>query len=213
MLPTASAISVAPAHEAAAPPADTPTAAAEEEEEEQTPAPRPDQDKVHIRYNHKNGLFKLQDGRLDFSLVDMQYCLSYVLKGDWSCHLKHDELGEIFLDGGKLRMGKDEEGEAIAYGTFSGLRLQDDDGRGGKKPAQYTLQIRQDPSIASAPRQAYKGSGGGGSTNMWREGSRQEGCSCLYGNPCAVPDFCKDWHNRFDVAKRNSGKGFPSVKL
>ena len=112
---------------------------------------------MHIRYNHKNGLFKLQDGRLDFSLVDMQYCLSYVLKGDWSCHLKHDELGEIFLDGGKLRMGKDEEGENIAYGTFSGLRLQDDDGKGGKKPAQYTLQIRQDPSIASAPRQAYKG--------------------------------------------------------
>ena len=33
-------------------------------------------------------------------------------------------------------------------------------------------------------------------------------CSCLFGNPCAVPENCKDWHNRFDVAKKNGWKGF-----
>ena len=37
---------------------------------------------------------------------------------------------------------------------------------------------------------------------------RGEGCSCIWGNPCAIPDPCKDWHNRFEVAKKNGWKGF-----
>lgn len=135
-----------------------------------------------------------------------------VLKGNWSCHLTHAELGEIFLDGGRLRMGTDEHGDAIAHGTFSGLRVHDPDGKGGQTEARYVLQVQQDAALAKAPRQTYKGSGTSSST-MWREGSRKEGCSCLYGNPCATADACQDWHNRFEVAKKNAGKGFPSVAL
>ena len=173
--------------------------------------------KVYVRYNHKNALFKVAEAgrQLDFSLVDAKYCLSYVLKGEWSCRLKHAELGKIELDGGRLRMGKDDEGDPIAQGTFSGLRLHDDDGKGGQMPAQYVLEVVQDPTLANAPREAYKGSSSNSSSMAWREGSRKEGCSCLYGNPCAVPDNCNDWRNRFEVAKRNGGKpkGFPSVAL
>ena len=29
-----------------------------------------------------------------------------------------------------------------------------------------------------------------------------ESCSCIEGNPCAVPDNCKDWDNRLVVAQR-----------
>jgi hypothetical protein len=36
----------------------------------------PETPKVYVRYNHKNSLFKVVDGRLDFSIVDAQYCLS-----------------------------------------------------------------------------------------------------------------------------------------
>ena len=171
--------------------------------------------KVHVRYNHKNSLFCVVDGRLDFAAVDATYCLSYVLKGDWSCTLRHTDLGEISLDGGKLRMGTDDQGDPIAHGTFSGLRLHDDDGKGGKRAAQYVLQVHQDPSVARVPRQGYKGSSDAASTTaMWREGSRKEGCSCLFGNPCVSPETCQDWHNRFEVARRNGGKGgFPSVAL
>ena len=188
---------------------------------QQVPPPRPDP-KVRVRYNHKNELFPVADGqqgagyRLDFSLVDARYCLSYVLKGEWTCRLKHAVDGEISLDGGRLRMGTDEEGDPIAYGTFSGLRLHDEDGGSSSgsdsKEAQYMLEVVHDPSLANVPREAYKGSGSSSST-MWREGSRSEGCSCLYGNPCTVADFCKDWRHRFEVAKRNGKKGFPSVAL
>lgn len=32
---------------------------------------------------------------------------------------------------------------------------------------------------------------------------RQEGCSCLYGNPCQDPYVCLDWDNRWKVAMEN----------
>ena len=32
-------------------------------------------------------------------------------------------------------------------------------------------------------------------------GKRKEGCSCLYGNPCAESEFCENWQGRFEVAK------------
>jgi len=36
---------------------------------------------------------------------------------------------------------------------------------------------------------------------------REEGCSCLFGNPCMESYTCADWQNRFDVAKKNGWKG------
>ena len=35
-----------------------------------------------------------------------------------------------------------------------------------------------------------------------------ESCSCLYGNPCVDEYSCRDWTNRFAVAKANGWKGF-----
>lgn len=36
----------------------------------------------------------------------------------------------------------------------------------------------------------------------------QEGCSCLFGNPCMDQYICRDWDNRYAVAKKNGWKGF-----
>ena len=36
---------------------------------------------------------------------------------------------------------------------------------------------------------------------------RMEGCSCIEGNPCMDPYGCKDWTNRYDVAKANGWRG------
>ena len=36
---------------------------------------------------------------------------------------------------------------------------------------------------------------------------RLEGCSCIEGNPCMDPYGCKDWNNRYDVAKANGWRG------
>lgn len=39
-------------------------------------------------------------------------------------------------------------------------------------------------------------------------GEDSSGCSCMWGNPCAAPHACKDWANRFEVAKKHGWKGF-----
>jgi hypothetical protein len=39
------------------------------------------------------------------------------------------------------------------------------------------------------------------------EKPREEGCSCLFGNPCADKYVCADWNNRFEVATKNGWKG------
>ena len=39
-------------------------------------------------------------------------------------------------------------------------------------------------------------------------GEDSSGCSCIWGNPCVAPHACKDWKNRFDVAKQHGWKGF-----
>lgn len=38
--------------------------------------------------------------------------------------------------------------------------------------------------------------------------ARVEGCSCKFGNPCQDKYICKDWNNRFAVAKKNGWKEF-----
>jgi hypothetical protein len=36
----------------------------------------------------------------------------------------------------------------------------------------------------------------------------EEGCSCLFGNPCMDQYICRDWNNRYAVSKKNGWKGF-----
>ena len=44
------------------------------------------------------------------------------------------------------------------------------------------------------------------------KGPKMESCSCIEGNPCADAYCCKDWKNRFEVAKKNGWKLLPSSK-
>ena len=123
---------------------------------------------------------------------------------------------KIYPDGGALRteMRKDPDGfnsdeeEETVVGTFSGLTLED----GAGKQSEYVLHVDEDPADANKPKTTYKAGAGvkglrtGGEDEAMGEDSSS--CSCLFGNPCASSYNCKDWHNRFDVAKRNGWKGF-----
>lgn len=44
-----------------------------------------------------------------------------------------------------------------------------------------------------------------------REGEKLESCSCIEGNPCAVPYHCLDWENRFEVAKKAREENYSRV--
>ena len=39
----------------------------------------------------------------------------------------------------------------------------------------------------------------------------RESCSCLEGNPCAVPENCKDWSRRFEVARAARQENYTKV--
>lgn len=75
------------------------------------------------------------------------------------------------------------------------------------------LHVDEDPADALKPKTTYKASGG---VKGMRVGGEEESalgedgasCSCLFGNPCAVPYNCKNWAGRFEVAKANGWKGF-----
>ena len=56
---------------------------------------------------------------------------------------------------------------------------------------------------AKANVKANDGTGEEGGAADFR-GKREEGCSCLYGNPCVDQYVCLDWENRFEVAKANA---------
>ena len=40
------------------------------------------------------------------------------------------------------------------------------------------------------------------------DGRGFETCSCIYGNPCVDEYGCRDWYNRYAIAKKNGWKGF-----
>jgi len=157
-----------------------------------------------VRYNHYNEEFDLVDGKLDFEEVDEKYCISFVFKGNWTIKLQGPGNSELLPDGGALQKTVDDEGDPKVIGTFSGLVAD----------AQYVIAVDEDPALADAPRKTYTATSGMQGRADFDDGEDlmlgvdKSSCSCLFGNPCASSYNCKDWNNRFDVAKKNGWKGF-----
>ena len=201
---SATAPATAPAHVVAAPAAAL--AAAPEPE----PEPPANNGKVKVRYNHYNRDFDVVGGKLQWEHVDDEYAIGFVFKGNWTCHLTHEATAEKILpDGGALRkeMRKDpdafdpDEEEEKWCGFFSGLTIADSDG----KQKQYVLVVKEDEVLdAMTTKTTYKAP----TKETIPGGKKMESCSCIEGNPCADAYCCKDWRNRFEVAKKHGWKGF-----
>ena len=68
------------------------------------------------------------------------------------------------------------------------------------------LNVDEDPADANKPKTTYKGGAGlagirAGGEDDGMGGEDSASCSCLFGNPCVSAYNCKNWHNRFEVAK------------
>ena len=74
---------------------------------------------------------------------------------------------------------------------------------------QYVLEVLEDAVWVEAARAAgtYKTYKAPTAEENGITKQKQESCSCIEGNPCADAYCCKDWKNRFEVAKRNGWKG------
>jgi hypothetical protein len=148
----APALAEPPASEVAAP-AVAPTAPAAAPVAEPPSSAEPIVGKVRVRYNHYNKEFNVVDGTLQFEDIDAEYSFSFVFKGNFTCQLT-DGSGSVYApDGSGLRreMRKDPSGfdpdaeEEAVVGTFSGLALQDADG----KQAAYVITVDEDPIVAA----------------------------------------------------------------
>ncbi len=92
----------------------------------------------------------------------------------------------------------------ITIGTYLGL----------KKDNTYYVYIEEENDPNQAIRDAERmrkieERGNSNSNDIVRDDGRVlESCSCIYGNPCIDEYGCKDWGNRFAIAKKNGWKGF-----
>lgn len=153
---------------------------------------------VTVRYNHYKPSLAVTGGRLPATVIDEELYLSGVFK---KCELRL----QTEKDGGTV-VPYDGSG-AISDTTFTGLT----------PGSTYWVAIIEDPEEAAAAearaaaayaaREAARAAqpaplpGGG----IVRE--KMEGCSCIEGNPCMDPYGCKDWTNRYTVAKANGWRG------
>jgi len=82
---------------------------------------------------------------------------------------------------------------ADASGVFSGLE-------GGKQYFAYVIEDGEEKlKYEEAQKKRAAAAASSNSSGPTKVG---ESCSCIEGNPCAVPDNCKDWDNRIAVANR-----------
>ncbi|CAD7962001.1 unnamed protein product [Amoebophrya sp. A25] len=139
---------------------------------------------VIIKYVNYAEPFALNaDGALTQADIDAVYSLSTVMPG---CFL-HLSVREFAHDEEHLYIKEEPQG------VWPSLTPK----------MTYCLYVQQDKAQYEADMARMK--------DVWCKAATgelptlKEGCSCLYGAPCVNPDNCKDWDNRFAVAKANGG--------
>ncbi|KAK3237377.1 hypothetical protein CYMTET_52542 [Cymbomonas tetramitiformis] len=115
------------------------------------------------------------EGRLHWPTVDEEYAISYVFKGAFKKTI-------VDCEGNQLEYAGD---------GFYGL----------KHKQQYELRIEEDPDAEkSGPIDIVNAEGVGSRRAL--DGDDKSSCSCIEGNPCAVPYNCLNWENRFEIAEK-----------
>jgi len=102
---------------------------------------------VLVKYNHYKDKFRVVGGVLEFRPIDEKFALSYVFKGNFNVALQTGGAGGAQLrpNGGKLRIGVDDDGDRAAFGTFSGVL----------PTAEYTVLVTEDPAHVEAPKKVF----------------------------------------------------------
>jgi hypothetical protein len=83
-----------------------------------------------------------------------------------------------------------------------------------EKDKQYWVYVVEDPVQEAKDREAMAAlvaadkAKAKAERSEYAENGLPESCSCIEGNPCVDEYGCKDWTNRFAIAKKNGWKGF-----
>lgn len=157
---------------------------------------------VTLIYERYNEQFPIVDGTTTAGNIDEVYCLSFVMP-NCLIHLSTynpTEKRKLEIEGNIDYFLKEDP-----RGTYHGL----------EKDQTYYVYVEQeaDQLARDQERQKRIASNMDGINEKGIKYNReQEGCSCLYGNPCMDEYICKDWHNRFSVARMNGWKAFPGIE-
>eukprot|EP01041_Mallomonas_annulata_P013781 gene13781-29301_t len=157
---------------------------------------------VKLIYEQYNEEFEIKDGSTTAANIDETYCLSFVMP---NCLIHLSLLPPIEKRTQEIECNYDIFVKEDPRGTFHGLRT---DSSYYVYVDQEADQLKRDQEIIKL-RLATHGAGAATATSVTKDDGRVlESCSCLYGNPCVDEYGCKDWNNRYAVAKINGWKGF-----
>lgn len=166
---------------------------------------------VTLLYEQYNEQFPISASSLTANEIDEVYCLSFVMP---ACRIRLSPLApaekrkkEIELEEAGLGLIEREKQLLLVEepkGTFHGLRNRGSYYVYAEQAAEQLAidqaRARELFAIDQTQQQAIN--------SKKDDGRVIESCSCLYGNPCIDEYGCRDWGNRYAVAKLNGWKGF-----
>jgi len=157
---------------------------------------------VKLLYEQYDEEFEIVDGCTTHDNIDEVYCLSFVMPG---CVIHLSSLSPQEM----------REKEAAGESQYDHYLREEPRGtyREMVKDTSYYVYVIQDAEqlkkdqeeMARVASSMEKGQTTSGGDNV---GLKRESCSCVEGNPCLDQYICKDWDNRYAVAKKNGWKGF-----
>lgn len=181
-------------------------------EEGKTDGPESKTGPISVKYNHYGKDFTITDGVLKG--VDF-FSLAWANGAGTKLHLS---LIEQKPDQGAVEYLKEEEVEKdpnlehasginyvglVANKTYYVHVIMGDE---EKKKLEEERKERQEQRLKEEEEAAKNG--GGIATGYNFGGEDSASCSCLEGNPCASEYNCKNWADRYEIAKKNGWKGF-----
>lgn len=168
---------------------------------------------IYIRYNHYKKEATIEKGELNAAIIDDLLSLSFVFpssrlflsEDDGTGHPKatgpldaKNLLPIRLVDKTSPTNNSNTMITGLTVGTSYWVIILEDETEKAlaeKRQEEYYAKKRQERENSE------------NSTNDGIRAEKLENCSCIEGNPCAEPYNCKDWNNRFAVAKAHGWKG------
>ena len=172
---------------------------------------------VTLKYEMYAEPFAIAGGSTTAAAVDAEYCLSFVMP---KCRIHLSALEGRALT---ARMVEEQQ-ERYAYYVHEEdvpMPPPDEDGEvpaiacnaayhglldGNTYYVYITEDSEEEAKMMAKAKAIWAQAELGVETSGGAAERRPEGCSCIEGNPCANEYICKDWYNRFAVAKKHGWK-------